>query len=415
MSSTAVGPRAAIRGRAPGPLTGAPLIVLLGFLTMFAPLSTDMYLPALPDAGRDLAASASAVQLTLTGSLIGLGAGQLVAGPLSDSLGRRRPLLVGLLLYTLTSVACAICPSVWLLVAVRIVQGAAGAAGIVIARAIVRDMYSGTEAARIFSLLVLVMGLAPILAPLAGGQLMHVTDWRGIFLVLAAIGAILFAVTWWALGETLAPANRRAGGLAASARVFRSLFHSRAFMGNALCFGLFFGAVFSYIAGSPYIFEEIFGVSPQLFGALFGLNAAGMVIVSQVGRRLVARTGPARLLTAGLIAGAAAGVAVLVLVLAGAGIVPVAACFFVLFASFGVVAPNSTALALEGFPHVAGTASALLGAIQFAIGASVAPLVGVAGTGTAVPVAVLIALFTAAAVVARRLVATRPPTHTEPA
>jgi DHA1 family bicyclomycin/chloramphenicol resistance-like MFS transporter len=186
-------------------------------------------------------------------------------------------------------------------------------------------------------------------------------------------------------------------------------------MGNALCFGLFFGAVFSYIAGSPYIFEEIFGVSPQLFGALFGLNAAGMVIVSQIGRRLVARTGPARLLTAGLIAGAAAGVAVLVLVLAGAGILPVAACFFVLFASFGVVAPNSTALALEGFPHVAGTASALLGAIQFAIGASVAPLVGVAGTGTAVPVAVLIALFTAAAAVARRLVATRPATHTEAA
>ncbi|MEA2385725.1 MAG: transporter, family, multidrug resistance protein [Solirubrobacteraceae bacterium] len=390
-------------GRDPAQLAGWRLVLLLGCLTMFAPLSTDMYLPALPAATRDLSAGASAIQLTLTASLVGLGSGQLLAGPLSDALGRRRPLLVGIALYTLTSVLCALCPTVWSLIAVRLLQGFAGAAGIVIARAIVRDVYSGTEAARAFSLLVLVMGVAPILAPLAGGQLLHVTDWRGIFIVLAAIGAVLLVAAWAWLGETLAPAERHGGGLAASGRAFRRLLHDRRFMGHALCFGFFFGAIFAFISGSSFVYQEIFGVSPQLFGALFGVNAAGMVVVSQVGRRLVTRTGAAALLSAGLAAGVVAGFALLILVAAGASLPPIAACFFVLFASFGLTGPNATALALDDVPRIAGSASALLGAIQFAIGAAVAPLVGVAGTATAVPVAIVIATMTIASALVRRL------------
>lgn len=389
----------------PRPLSGVRLLLLLGGLSMFAPLSTDMYLPALPEATSDLAAGASAIQLTLTASLIGLGAGQLLAGPMSDRLGRRRPLLVGLLAYTAASVLCALAPTVWTLIAARLLQGAAGAAGIVIARAIVRDLHSGAEAARIFSTLVLVVGLAPILAPLVGGQLLHVTDWRGIFLVLGAIGVLLAVVTWRALPETLAPGDRHAGRLGVTLRVFPRLLRDPAFMGPTLCFGLFFGAVFAYISASPFVFQDIYGLSPQAFGALFALNAAGMVISSQAARRIVRRTGPQPLLTAGLRAGAIGGLALLALALAGAGPVPVVACFFALFASFGLVGPNASALALDGFPEVAGSASATLGVIQFATGAAVAPLVGIAGTGTAVPAAATIAALTVAAIAVRRVLA----------
>ena len=187
-------------------------ICLLGALSMFAPLSTDMYLPALPSMAHDLSASAAAVALTLTASLVGLGAGQLVAGPLSDALGRRRPVLVGLLVYTASSALCALAPDVWTLSALRLVQGAAGAAGIVIARAVVRDLYSGVEAARFFARLMIVIGLAPILAPIIGGQLLHVTDWRGVFLVLAGIGAVLTVFSWRALAETLPPERPPARG-----------------------------------------------------------------------------------------------------------------------------------------------------------------------------------------------------------
>ena len=377
-------------------------ICLLGALSMFAPLSTDMYLPALPSMAHDLSASAAAVALTLTASLVGLGAGQLVAGPLSDALGRRRPVLVGLVVYTASSVLCALAPDVWTLCALRLLQGAAGAAGIVIARAVVRDLYSGIEAARFFARLMIVIGLAPILAPIIGGQLLHVTDWRGVFLVLAGIGAVLTVFSWRALAETLPPSARQRGGLATMLGVLGVLLRDRRFMGLTLCFGLFFGAVFAYIAGSPFVLEDIFGLSPQLFGVLFGVNAIGLVAVSQLGGRLVSSFGPQRLLTLGVASIATAGIGLMVAVLAHAGLAAVEICFFAVISSFGLVAPNATALALAPYSHVAGSASALIGLTQFFLGAAVAPLVGVAGNHSAVPTAsvILALVFAGVAVLA---------------
>jgi len=375
---------------------------LLGALSMFAPLSTDMYLPALPSVAHDLSASAAAVTLTLTTSLIGLGAGQLLAGPLSDAFGRRRPVLVGLAIYTVASVLCALAPDVWTLAVMRLIQGAAGAAGIVISRAVVSDLYSGIAAARYFARLMIVMGLAPILAPVIGGQLLHFTDWRGVFLVLAGIGALLGLVSWRALGETLPPQARGGKGVATMFGVLRMLVRDRRFMGLTVCFAVCFGAVFAYISGSPFVIEDIFGLSPQLFGLLFGLNAVGLVAASQLGGRLVASLGAQRLLTIGVASITAAGTGLMVAVLAHAGLAAVEVCFFAVISSFGLVAPNATALALAPYPHVAGSASALIGLTQFFLGAAVAPLVGVAGNHSAVPTAsvILVLVFVAVAVLA---------------
>ena len=375
---------------------------LLGALSMFAPLSTDMYLPALPSVAHDLSASAAAVTLTLTSSLIGLGAGQLIAGPVSDAFGRRRPVLAGIAIYTLASVLCAAAPDVWTLAVMRLIQGAAGAAGIVIARAVVSDLYSGVAAARYFARLMIVMGLAPILAPVIGGQLLHFTDWRGVFLVLAGIGALLGFFSWRGLGETLPPEARGGKGVATMFGVLGMLVRDRRFMGLTIIFAVCFGAVFSYISGSPFVLEDIFGLSPQVFGLLFGLNAVGLVTASQVGGHLVSRVGPQRLLTIGVASITLAGVVLMASVLTHAGLAPVEICFFWLISSFGLVAPNATALALAPYPHVAGSASALMGLTQFFLGAAVAPLVGLAGNRSALPTAtvILALVFTAVLVLA---------------
>jgi DHA1 family bicyclomycin/chloramphenicol resistance-like MFS transporter len=377
--------------RSPRLLSHGRLVLLLGSLSAFGPLSMDMYLPGLPSMARDLDAPAWAAQLTITASMIGLAGGQLVAGPISDARGRRRPLLVGLAAYVAASLLCAMAPDIWLLLAFRVIQGAAGAAGIVIARAIVRDLHTGVAAARTFALLMLVNGLAPILAPLVGGELLHVTDWRGIFVVLAAIGALLLVAAWAMLAETLAPDARRGGGLPATLRVFGGLVGDREFMGYALGMGLAFGAMAAYIAGSPFVLQDIYGASPQLFSVVFALNAGGIIAASQVGRALVDRVGPRALLNAGASMNALGSLGVLTSVVADVGLVMLLPSFFVVVASIGLVFPNATALALADHPRTAGSASALLGLSQFATGAVAAPLAGVGGSHTALPMAVVMA------------------------
>jgi DHA1 family bicyclomycin/chloramphenicol resistance-like MFS transporter len=376
--------------------------VLLGALSMFAPLSTDMYLPALPSVAHDLNASTAAVALTLTASMLGLGFGQVVAGPLSDTYGRRRPVLIGISLYTVSSLLCAAAPDVWTLSVLRLLQGAAGAAGIVISRAVVSDLFSGTAAARYFARLMIVMGLAPILAPVIGGELLHVTDWRGIFVVLAAIGAVLLLASWRGLSETLPPDARQHAGFANTRAVVGVLVHDRRLMALTVCYAAGFGAVFAYISGSPFVVEKVFGHSPQFFGLLFGLNAVGLVATSQIGGRIVTRVGPQRLLHIGLAMACIVGVALAISVFAHAGLVAVEACFFFLMCSYGLVGPNTTALALAPFAHVAGSASALMGLAQFWLGAAVAPLVGIAGQHSAVPLAVVmvVMVFSGAGVLA---------------
>src|SRR5437763_10722880 len=277
----------------------AHLVFILGALTAFGPLSIDMYLPALPSLSRDFGTGASQAQLTLSACLLGLALGQVIAFPISDAQGRRRPLLFGLAADTLASLLCVVAPSVFVLVALRFVQGCAGAAGIVIARAIVRDLYSGVAAARFFSLLMLVNGLAPILAPIFGGLLLRFTSWRGVFIVLAIIGTLLLLAAATGLGETLPPERRQSGGVLATITTFRQLLANRSFMGYALSCGLAFAAMFAYIAGSPFVLQEIYGLSPQLFSVIFGTNALGLETASQLNGRLVGRWPPVRLLVAG--------------------------------------------------------------------------------------------------------------------
>lgn len=371
--------------------SGALVVIILGALSAFGPLSMDMYLPSLPALAHDFSASTSQVQITLSTCLLGLASGQLIAGPLSDAAGRRRPLLIGVALYAAASLLCVVAPSVFTLAVLRFVQGLAGAAGIVISRAVVRDLYSGVAAARFFSLLMLVNGLAPILAPIIGSQLLRFTSWRGVFVTLAIIGVILFLLSAFGLKETHSVERRQTGGLAATFSAFRVLCSDRLFIGYALAGGLSFAAMFAYISGSSFVLQDIYGVSPQLFGVLFGINALGIVVAGQVNGRLVGRVSARGLLTCGLSSVAFGGLALLLMAVSGVGLVGILPAFFIIVASQGLVMPNSAALGLADHPRIAGSASALLGMLQYAIGALVAPLVGLGGGKTALPMSLVIA------------------------
>jgi DHA1 family bicyclomycin/chloramphenicol resistance-like MFS transporter len=366
-------------------------LLILGGLSAFGPLSIDMYLPGLPHMTDDLGASASTGQLTLTACVLGLAFGQILAGPFSDRLGRRKPLLIGLAAYAAASLACALAPTIWTLIPLRLVQGLAGAAGIVIARAVVRDLYSGNAAAKMFSLLMLVMGTAPVFAPIIGGQALRVMSWRGIFVVLGGIGLVLLVASALWLSETLPTEQRHSGGLRSVMSIFGRLLRDRTFIPYALSFGLAFGAMFTYIAGSPFVLEKIYGVSPQVFSLVFAVNSASLVAATQVVHRVVERVGSPQLLRFGLFTTAAAGVALLPVVLSHGRLALVLTCLIVLVTGIGFQAPTGTALALAEQGWAAGSASALLGLGQFLVAALVAPLAGIAGQDTAVPMAVVIA------------------------
>ncbi|MFJ4633539.1 multidrug effflux MFS transporter [Streptomyces sp. NPDC088847] len=390
--STAPPARAGDAGRLKGlRRTGALITFMLGALSAVPPLSMDMYLPALPDVTRTLHSSATSGQLTLTACLTGMALGQLVVGPMSDRWGRRKPLLIGLLVYVLASVCCAVAPDAGLLIGCRLLQGLAGAAGIVIARAVVRDLYDGLEMARFFSTLLLVSSLAPVVAPILGGQVLRFTAWRGVFLVLAAIGVALTALVWRRLPETLPPERRRGGGVLGALFIMRGLLADRVFAGYVMVNGFAYGALFSYIAASPFVIQGIYGASPQTFSLLYGLNSLGMMIVGRVnGKLLVGRVRLDRALGAGLSVIAVAGTVLLLVaqgVFGDAGTVPVACCLFVMISALGLVLPNTNALALMRTPHAAGSASALVGTSCFAMGAVATLLVGIAGKGTALPMA----------------------------
>jgi MFS transporter, DHA1 family, multidrug resistance protein len=367
-------------------------VLILGGLSALGPLSTDMYLPALPALSRELGATMSQTQLTLSAGILGLALGQVIAGPSSDALGRRRPLLIGVAAFALASLLCIIAPSVAALTVLRFVQGVAGAAGIAIALAMVSDLYAGSVQARVFSLLMLVSGLAPIIAPVIGSQMLAFTSWRGIFVTLGLIGIVLLLAVMFGLGETLPAPHRQSGGLAASLRAFRDLLLDRRFVGYAFASGFAFAAGIVYISVSPFILQKIYGVSPQGIGILFGINALGLVIMAQVGGKLVGRVSPQILLAWGVAAIAIGATALLVVVLGGIGLVGILPSLFVIIASLGLIAPNATTLALSN-TSTAGSAAALLGVLQLTIGAIAAPMVGLAGTATAVPMAAAIAAF----------------------
>ncbi|MCG5215017.1 multidrug effflux MFS transporter [Streptosporangium sp. KLBMP 9127] len=376
------------------------LLLILGALSAIGPLSIDMYLPALPAIAGEMLTGPSQVQLTLTACLIGVSLGQVVAGPLSDVRGRRTPLLLGIAGYAVASFLCAFAPSIGALIALRLFQGFTGGAALVIVRAVVRDLYGGADIARIFATLMLVSGLAPILAPIAGAQLLEFTSWRGVFVALGVAGVLLLGAVLLGVKETLPAERREAGGLRHTVATFWLLLRDRSFMACALAGSFGFAGMFAYISASPFVLQEIYGISPTTYSLIFGVNALGLTVLAQVGGRLAGRVRPERLVLTGLFVSMAGAIALCAAVLTGIGLPLVVAALFVLMCGAGLTLPGTGALALAGQPpQVAGSASALLGVLQFALGAVAAPLVGLAGAGTAVPMAVVMAVLAAGALV----------------
>jgi MFS transporter, DHA1 family, multidrug resistance protein len=372
------------------------LELLLGILTAFAPLSIDMYLPAFPAIGRDLNASPADVELTLASFFVGLACGQITTGPLIDRFGRTRPLYAGLALYVAGSLGCALSSSISMLIAFRAVQAFGGAVGIVVARAVVRDLHAGAAAARMLSRLVLVMGVAPIIAPLFGGLMLQVFGWRAIFGVLAAIGASTLVAVMLKLPET-APPSVRTSRLSLP---IGSVVRAPDFLGYALTVAFSQGAMFAYISGASFVFITLHGIPAERFGWFFGANAAGLVVSSQVNHRLLARIPTVRILSRAL------GVAVIAGILLSAaaatnigGIWSIAAALFVFVSSLGFIVPNATALAMEHQVGRVGMASAVLGTVLYAIAATGSWIVSAAHSGTALPMALTVAAFSSAALV----------------
>ncbi|MFC8719637.1 multidrug effflux MFS transporter [Kitasatospora sp. NPDC057198] len=373
------------RGVAAETPQGAPFatatVITLGSLVALGPFTTDLYLPALPDLTADLHSTAPAAQLTLTGSLLGMVIGQLLFGPLSDRLGRRRPMLAGLVAYTAASLLCAFAGSMPVLVAGRVVQGAAGSAALVIARAVVRDRLEGVAMIRFLATMGLISGLAPIVAPLAGAQLLHVTDWRGTFVALALLGALLTAACALGLRETLPPGRRHGGGLGTTVRAIGGLLRDRTFLGYLLTGTFAFGALFAYVGGSSVVLQEVYRITPQTYSLVFAVNSIALLAVTQLnGRFLVQRHSERTLLPAGLGAAAAAGAAVVLCTTVwDTGLAGVWPALTLLMASMGVILPNANGRALTMAPHAAGSASALLGTGTYLCGAVVAPLSSLGG------------------------------------
>jgi DHA1 family bicyclomycin/chloramphenicol resistance-like MFS transporter len=377
------------------------LPALLGLLSAVGPVSTDMYLPAFPAIEAALGGRAGTAQITLATWFAGLALGQITQGTLSDRFGRRAPLLGGIALYTAASVGCALAPDLATLASMRLLAALGGSASMVIPRAIVRDLSDGHAAARMIGQLTLVMGVAPILAPTLGGIVMDHLGWQAIFWIVAAYGAVCGVVVWRALPETLPPARRTHLGLVEQIGRYRSILGDRGFITHALIGGFAMFGLFAYLGGSPGVFIDRFHLSPGLFGMLFGGCAAGFIAASQINPRVLPRLGSA------LVLRTAVGVYLLAtLTLCGvaiAGVGPwwaVAAPVLVSMMCMGFAMPNAVVGALSGQAGHAGSASALMGTLQFCLGAVSGLMVGVAADGTARPMAALMLLGAGGAAIA---------------
>jgi DHA1 family bicyclomycin/chloramphenicol resistance-like MFS transporter len=390
----------AARTPVPRPPGQARTALTLGAFVALGPLTIDMYLPALPTITDELRTTSAVVQLTLTGTLVGLALGQLVLGPLSDALGRRRPLIAGTALHVLASLLVLVAPSVEVLGALRFLQGIGTAAGAVIAIAVVRDLYDGRAAATMLSRLFLVIGAAPVLAPTIGGELLRFTSWRGVFVLLAVYGALLLVLGATSLHETLPPERRSSNGVRGTLRAYGGLFRDRAYVGLVLVAGLTMAALFAYVSGSSFVYQEQFGLDEQQFGLLFGAGAVWLIAATQLNPVVLRRWSPAQVLVAATAAGTLAGAVLLVLAGTGTGgLFGVAVPLWAVLAAAGLALPNAPALALSRHGEAAGTAAALLGAVQFGVGAAVSPLVGLLGNDAVAMGLVVVAALLLAAVV----------------
>lgn len=376
------------------------LLVTLALLSAVAPFATDLYLPAFPTMVADLHTSATSVQLTLTAFLAGLALGQLLFGPLSDRFGRVPPLVAGAMVCVFASVATVFAPTVEVLVAARFAQGFAGAAGMVIGRAIISDLATGKAAARAFSLMMIVAGVAPVVAPLAGGLLVAPIGWRGALAVIFGLSTLMLAAVLLIVRETHTE-HRRAELRSTRATMGSPLrdLTSRTFFGYAMAFCFAFATMMAYISASPFIYQTMMGMSAGEYGAMFGVNALTLLSASALSARLTARYEVRRLASVGLATGFVAAVTLLVVTLSGIPAGWLALPLLVTVGSMGLVFGNTTALALGATPRVAGTASAVLGATQFGLAAGVSPLVSIAGEHTAVPAAIVMVFSSSLALV----------------
>ncbi|MBF6044384.1 Bcr/CflA family efflux MFS transporter [Streptomyces sp. NRRL B-1677] len=357
--------------------------MLLSFVT---PLATDMYLPAFPQMTGDLGADASGVQLTLTTFLIGMGIGQLILGPLSDRFGRRMPILVGSAACVVTTALCALAPSLGPLVALRFLQGFTGAAGVVIGRAVISDYAVGEKAAKLLGVMMSLLGVAPAIAPVLGGVVIEAAGWRAVFWVLAAITLLALVAAAFAVPETLPRERRQTGGVRATVRSVRDVLTNRPYMGYTLCFGMALAVLFCYLGGASFLFQNLLGLSVGQTSAVFASVGAVSVVSGLVITRLVGRFTPKGLLRTGLWVMLAGSVALFAVALADRLALPlVLALLYLAFVGISLVTINAAALAFERVPHAAGTGSALLGTVQSILSAIAAPLVGLGGTHTAVP------------------------------
>jgi DHA1 family bicyclomycin/chloramphenicol resistance-like MFS transporter len=376
--------------------------LILSALVAFAPMSIDMYLPALPALERYFAADTASVQHTLAAFFVGLAIGQLLYGPVADRYGRKPPLYFGLTLYVIASAACALAPGIGSLIVLRFLQALSGCAGMVVARAVVRDLYDRQESARVFSILLMVMGIAPIVAPLAGGYLLAWFGWRSIFWVLALFGVACLIAVKLRLPETT-PQDQPRVPLSSALGNYAGLLGDRRYLGYALSGGFGQAGMFAYISGSPFVFIDLYGVPAHYYGWLFGLNATGIIAFTQANRRLLLRYDADRVLDFGNLAGFLMCLLLLAAAVSNAfGLIGILVPLFFVVSLRGLTFPNASAGAMAPFPEKAGSASALLGSVQFAIAAVASAAVGVFHNGTAVPMAGVITLCGLLAFVACR-------------
>jgi len=354
--------------------------VTLGLLAALGPLCIDLYLPALPELARDLQTSTATAQLSLTAGLLGLGAGQLLFGPMSDKFGRLRPLTLSLALLFIASIGCALAQDIHQLLLARLFEGLAGAGGAVLSRAVARDMYSGHELTRFFELLMVVNALAPIGAPVLGGVLMTLLNWRGIFVVLGATALLLILLARWKLHETLPPERRSQGSIFSAWAALGQVVVHRPFMGFCLTQAFMMSGMFAYIGASPFVLQQIYGLSPQAFSFCFAANGIGLVIASQTSARLCPLWGEYRVLKGGLTLAFAASSLLLLAGLTAAPLPLVLVALFFTIASNGVIATTASSLAMQSQGHRAGSASAVIGVCMFSFGAISVPVTGLGGT-----------------------------------
>lgn len=359
------------------------LVLVLGALVALGPLTIDMYLPALPTIVTDLDTTEATVQLTLTGTLLGLSLGQLVIGPLSDSLGRKTPLLAGTAVHVVASLASVWAPTVAVLGVLRVFQGVGAAAAAVVALAVVRDLFEGRAAATVLSRLMLIIGVAPVLAPSIGGALLTTTSWRGVFAALALTGAALMVLGARALPETLPPERRTSGGVGSVVSRYGALLRDGSFVALIAVAGLAMSALFAYVSGSSFVLQGEYGLDQQQFALTFAAGAVALIGSSQLNVRLLDRYGPQQITLGALVVGVVFGVLLVLVAVFGLGGLPgLLVPLFVVLGSVGLVLPNAPALALSRHGEAAGTAAALLGAVQFGFGALVAPVVGLLGNNS---------------------------------